>query len=483
MSKKKKVAFRLLAIGIGLLPFVAIEGVLRFLDFNALADVDDPYVGFAATVPLFKLNEAVGVYEIPASRYQFFRPESFPAEKKNNEFRIFCFGGSTVQGRPYAIETSLTSWLEINLDAADPSRDWDVINCGGVSYASYRLVPIMKECLKYDPDLFIVCTGHNEFLEDRTYGKIKSVPEWQKAAHERLLTLKTYRLANYVCRGSETSDIPARSSDQLSAEVDALLDYKGGLEKYHRDDAWKDGVVAHYEVNLRRMARICKDAGVPLLFINPVSNLRDTPPFKHEPNASLTSQQQDEIDELWEQAKTIEWEQVDLKIESLEKIIAIDQRHANAHYFLGRCYETVAAFDKAKTSYERGKDEDICPLRMLESMHAILFNVARQTNTPVVDARALLEDRDEHGITGNKTLIDHVHPHIKGHQLIADAILDRMEAQGLVTPQPNWKDTQAESYRKHFEALPNDYFPQSMARLEGLKRWTQGRVERMRSND
>ena len=31
--------------------------------------------------------------------------------------------------------------LELSLRAARPEREWDVINCGGVSYASYRLVP------------------------------------------------------------------------------------------------------------------------------------------------------------------------------------------------------------------------------------------------------------------------------------------------------------------------------------------------------
>ena len=86
----------------------------------------------------------------------------------------YCLGGSTVQGRPYAIETSFTTWLELNLRTADPRYQWEVVNCGGVSYASYRLVPILRELLAYEPDLFIICTGHNEFLEDRTYASVKA---------------------------------------------------------------------------------------------------------------------------------------------------------------------------------------------------------------------------------------------------------------------------------------------------------------------
>ena len=38
---------------------------------------------------------------------------------------------------------------------------------------SYRLLLILEKCLQYKPDLFIVCTGHNEFLEDRSYAHLK----------------------------------------------------------------------------------------------------------------------------------------------------------------------------------------------------------------------------------------------------------------------------------------------------------------------
>src|SRR5690606_6623553 len=124
--------------------------------------------------PLFVANPETGNYEIPEARQVYFRPESFPIRKGLGEYRIFCLGGSTVQGRPYSVETSFTTWLEISLHAADPSRKWNVVNCGGVSYASYRLAPILEEVLRYEPDMIVLCTGHNEFLEDRTYRGVKA---------------------------------------------------------------------------------------------------------------------------------------------------------------------------------------------------------------------------------------------------------------------------------------------------------------------
>ena len=81
-------------------------------------------------------------------------------------------GGSTTYGRPYFDNVSFCGWLRAYLQAADPTRNWEVINAGGVSYASYRVAILMEELVEYDPDLFIVYSGHNEFLERRTYPQI-----------------------------------------------------------------------------------------------------------------------------------------------------------------------------------------------------------------------------------------------------------------------------------------------------------------------
>src|SRR5688500_13227058 len=155
---------------------------------------EDPFVGFREIHPLFEADEDAGQYAIPPARLNFFAPESFPIQKGENTFRIFCFGESTVHGHPWTTDTSFTTFMELGLKEADPSRDWEVINCGGVSYASYRLTPIVQECLNYQPDLFILCVGHNEFLEDRTYSHIKNTPAILAVPQKLFSNLRTYTL-------------------------------------------------------------------------------------------------------------------------------------------------------------------------------------------------------------------------------------------------------------------------------------------------
>ncbi len=472
----KLIGFRAASIAMGLAMVLLVEGLLRLTGAGQVTDPGDPFVGFSDEVPLFVLNNDKSRYEIAKSRQQFFQPESFAATKGKTEYRIFCLGGSTVQGRPYSIETSFTTWFELNLLAADGSRDWEVINCGGVSYASYRLIPIMKEALQHSPDMFVVYTGHNEFLEDRSYGYIKHQPAWLKTVHEKLIRWRIYNVAHSVFH-REPEPKPAAN---LPAEVDALLDYQGGLAKYHRDDAWRDGVVRHYEHNLRRMVRIARQANVPIVLMNPVSNVRDTPPFKVERPANLPDDKHNLFQSRWEAAKAASWDDLDGKVALIQQALAIDSRHAEARFLLAKVYEQKADIESAKREYLVAKDEDICPLRMLESMHEVLRQVAEQTGAPLIDIRTIFEKDAEHGIPGNDQLIDHVHPRIEGHQQIAHQLMDFMINSKRISAESDWEARVQALYRANYDSLPNNYFPESQARLRGLQAWTEGRVTRLR---
>ncbi len=182
-----------MAVVISLAPFVLLEIALRFFTPAAAAAVDiDPVVDLQQLRPLFVLNEAADRWEIPAERFNFFQPDSFLAEKPPGSRRIFVLGGSTVQGRPYSIETSFATWLRLRLQAASPETEFEVVNCGGVSYASYRVAKILDEVLGHQPDAIVIYTGHNEFLEDREYADVRGMSgarRWIARAASNLRTV------------------------------------------------------------------------------------------------------------------------------------------------------------------------------------------------------------------------------------------------------------------------------------------------------
>ncbi|NQT14328.1 MAG: SGNH/GDSL hydrolase family protein, partial [Planctomycetes bacterium] len=443
---------------------------------------DDPFVGFHSVHPLFVLNEEHTRYQVAPSRLDFFRPESFAREKTPGEFRIFCLGGSTVQGRPFAIETSFPTWLELGLEAANPERKWEVVNCGGVSYASYRLVPILEEVLEYEPDLVLVYTGHNEFLEDRTYAHIKQVPRIVARPCELLLRTRTYTLLRegHVRLRGRPDEAAPDGRPVLASEVDAMLEYRGGLDEYHRDDKWRRDVIEHFRFNLRRMVDLADNAGVPLLLVNPVSNLRDSSPFKTQHRDGLTPEELQRWEALVAEAADHYDTNAYQAATVLEKALEIDDQHAGLHYLLAKCYDASGVLDRARRAYLEAKELDICPLRILEPMNQSVLDVARRTDTPLVDVRKLYEDLTDSGIPGGYGLLDHVHPSIPGHQLIANALADELVRQGVVHPVPDWKENRDRRFREHLASLDDLYFAKGVERLERLRCWTQGKADGVR---
>jgi len=476
-SRRRAVGFRLAAVLLAVVPFALAELLFVILDWGRPTQHDDPFVGFSAIHPLFVRSADGRRYEIPRSRWRCFQPEWFAARKPADEYRIFCLGGSTVQGRPYGPETSFTTWLELNLQLAEPGRKWRVVNCGGVSYATYRLVPILKEVLAREADMIVLYTGHNEFLEDREYGYIRDRPRWIAGPWELLARARTYNLLRegFLRLKGDSPRVRAGRSI-LKADVDAILDYRGGLEKYHRDEPWRRGVIEHFRYNVRRMVGMAREAGVAILLIDPPCNLRDCPPFKSQHRDGLTDEQLRRWRALCGEAADHSVLRAARAVERLREAMAIDEKHAGLHYWLAKELDATGETAAAREAYLRAKELDICPLRILEPMNEAIVRIAKETGTPLVDLRKLFEQRSDVGIPGDESFCDHVHPRIAGHRLIADALVDELARQGVVHPRDGWRERQEKVAMDHLGSLGAAYFIEGTRRLESLRGWAAGRA-------
>jgi len=486
VSNRRRWMFRLAAIALGLLPFLLFELACLAFGWGHPELHDDPLVGFSNVRPLFVPTSDGLAREIPPSRLPWFCHDSFAVPKPANEFRAFVLGGSTVQGHPFARQTAFSTWLEISLAAADPSRIWRFVNCGGVSYATYRLVPILEEVLKYQPDLIILYTGHNEFLEDRSFEHLQRGGPIAGAVDvaSRLRTFTLLR-EGYLRLQRRSSAEPSSGRTILPSEVEALLDYRGGLEQYHRDEAWRQGVIDQYRFNLRRMVRMCRERGVKVLLVNPVSKLRDCPPFKSEHSTELSAEQLRHWQELTESAAG-QFRRASLgysrALELYQEAAKIDPLHAGGQYNLAECHDLLEQYAEAKAAYLAAKEADVCPLRILQPMNDVVLEIARHENGVLLfDANQLFVEHSKNGIPDGEWLIDHVHPTIAGHQLLADKISALLVAQGIVsTPRGDWQQVRKARYQEHFDALSPLYFEKGMQRLKGLTDWAAGRAKQLR---
>ncbi|MFO0979510.1 MAG: hypothetical protein U0996_24105 [Planctomycetaceae bacterium] len=471
--------FRPAAVLFAILPFALLEGVCRLTGWGSEDPHRDPFVGFAATSPLFESSDDGTTMQIARSRRGFFKPDSFATHKPPGEFRIFVLGGSTVQGSPFSTETSFPAFTALALEVIDASHSWKVINCGGVSYASYRIAPILEECLQYEPDLIIFCEGHNEFLEDVSYVGRRQMSSFLAPVYQAASRLQSFRAVESLLEAADSG--PGNSAPPvLNAEVTTRLDQAGGLEGYHRDDEHAAMVAEHYRANLTRMCRLCRGKNVPFLMIRPCTNLADCPPFKSEFSDGLSEAERGQIVDLLQQSRQFLSEQKwDDANRCLNEAVTLDPRYALAWYELGQWHRSRGDATEALRCFQRAVDEDVCPLRMTTTLVRAMNDVATAEQVPLIDAHELLAKLAPQQLPGDFLLVDHVHPSFRGHEEIAVTIAHWMQQAGFapMVDASAWEQTAREACRQRVQSMSDSYFLHGRRQLEILKRWAAGRSQ------
>lgn len=454
MSVWKRLLFAVVTIAA---LFVAVEIVLKVLGVRPVLYDEDPYVGFSSYIPLFvEQTEPNGetVRVTVKNKLWLFNPQRFAGNKSADTYRIFCMGGSTTFGRPYDDTTSFCGWLRAMLHRADPSREWELINAGGISYASYRVAVLMEELVSYEPDLFIIYSGHNEFLERRTYGRIINTPSAVRGLGAIMSRTRTYAVVKKavdVLGGPSGGTVEERA--YLPGEVETILGNSLGPKGYHRDTELRKQVLDHYRYNLIRMVDIAQSVGAKVILVTPASNLRHCSPFKSEHRDGFSDADRIYWQTLFDYAsKSYAAGLWDETLTATDKAITIDDRYAHVYYLRGCALWELKRYDEAKTAFVRAMDEDVCPLRAPRPMLDIIIEVANKRNVPVVDFAGLVEWQSEHATPGEELFIDHVHPTIEGNLQLALALLEAMNKQGIVHLTSTWGDAQIKRLRQDIES-------------------------------
>ncbi|PLX94661.1 MAG: hypothetical protein C0619_02545 [Desulfuromonas sp.] len=441
--------------------FLLLEGGLALFGVNPALQTDDPFVGFASNAPLFVPTSGAAGDELmitASNKKDYFNRQSFAQQKAPNTYRIFTLGGSTTYGRPYDDSTSFSGWLRELLPASDRTKNWEVINAGAISYASYRVANLMEELIDYQPDLFIIYTGHNEFLEERTYRKLRELSPLVRSTAAVLSKTRTWSALTKVLQSRATStDTDDEEHYKLSAEVDTILDRSVGLQGYQRDKILQQNVINHFRISLESMVTMARSVGARVVFVKPASNLKDCSPFKSQDTAGTSEATQQKVWKLLSMTKPLVWQQQwEMVLHFLDQAVALNPDSADLRYRRGQALFALHRFEEAKKELVMARDEDVCPLRAQSPIGKIVAEVAKERQVTLVDFEDLLEQRmlstKKHSILGEEFFLDHVHPTIEGHKLLAVELLEVMTRQGLVDPDPDWQE----------EALPA-----VTARIEG----------------
>ncbi len=476
---------------LGLLVACAILGMseiaLRFAGFASTTPSSEAGGTFTSGSPLFQVSH--GVAKTAPGKLKFFNESEFTVAKTPGTYRVFCVGGSTTYGHPFDGRTSVPRWLEELLSASDPQRKFEVINAGGISYASYRIVPIVQECLAFQPDAIIVYMGHNEFLESRTYSDVKR----RGAVLNRILSgaekLAVYQALQSVLRPvlpTPTAALNAQTpaaDRSLKPEVSAILDRSAGLDLYHRDEEFTHNVIAEFRENLQEIVRLCDTAHVPLIIVQPPSNLEDFSPFKSQHRKELTQAEQRDYDtELTQAAADIDHN----PIKALEALGALEQRdplYAHTLFYKGKALVALGKYEEAQRAFVQAKDLDVCPLRCISAIESAIQSVGGTAPAHLLRFSAALNSHIQRsgktsGIPGAESFLDHVHPTIPAHQYLAELLLDHMVEKNLVTlPTILSPQRKQEVYARVMNALDNSFFAMRDLNLAKTLHWAGKKTE------
>jgi tetratricopeptide (TPR) repeat protein len=338
----------------------------------------------------------------------------------------------------------------------------------------------MRELLRYESDLFVVYTGHNEFLEERTYADILHQNPLLRRVRLRLNGLRSYTLLRHSLRelGNRDRNVPTT----LDAEVRTRLDSWRGLELYHRDEVLRESILTHFEYNLRQMATIARDEGVDLVLIRPISNLKDFSPFKSEHAPELSLAEEERFVQLLSAGRSqLARGDAEAAFASLRQAVGVDSDYAEVHFRLGQSLMALRRHDEARRSFVSAKELDVAPLRALEAQSEILIEVSRREGVPLIDLPTVLEadcmERYGHRIPGNEYFLDHVHPDLPVRALIAEEIVDLLAERGAIPLGPAWSaETREQIAARISGEMDERYYAQRDLNLAKVLGWA-GKIE------
>ncbi|NIL99679.1 MAG: tetratricopeptide repeat protein [Acidobacteria bacterium] len=413
MSGWKKIAFPIIAVG-GVLLLVELALVLAGV--APLAEREDPFHGFSRELRVFEPDEASGVFRTgPRAAARSFNKEEFPLEKPENAFRVFVLGGSSAFGFPWGAEQAFSSKLEHALQASWPDRDVRVVNAAGMSYGSHRLRILAHELLDYAPDLLVLYTGHNEFVERDFYDRVKAAEPLPAG-----LRLWLHRWRTYSALARLIAPAPA-PPDEAPADAAELIGFDAD-RRYSSDVAAADRetVRAQFEENLRAIVAAAREAGVAVLLCTVPSNEKGWRPNQTTWPENLGFARRTNAERAIERAKEAnDAGDPEAALRAVAEVEAVTVEAAGAWYEKGRALLAIGRPEEAADAFVAARDTDGQPGRAVSALNNTIRRVARDTGATLVDIEATVRTLSPDGIPGFELFEDYVHPKPGGHVLIA----------------------------------------------------------------
>lgn len=460
--KSKPFIFKTLLVAAPFLLLLAAEGVLRLFNYGG-----DRSLVVERTVggkKVYALNDKV-------TRRYFAQKELTPAvytgqtfekEKSPGTYRIFCLGESTTHGFPYPPNINFPVFLKQRLQTIFPDRNFEVINVGVAAISSYVVADFVKELANYQPDLFLVYMGHEEFYgalgsaSSEGFGANRTRLKWDRALQQ----YKLYLLARDLVRGVAPV---FRSKGQKSERDRTLMARFIGKSNIGIGSQEHQAAIRDFIDNLLEIIGMAQRHQVKILVSTLVCNLKEQTPFE---TALIPPPKQITWDSYATQGDK-HWANGDsAKADFLyQRALDIFPESADANFILGRRFLALGNRAKARTLFENALDLDLLPLRARTEFNRALSAIGADKHVPVVPMQQIFDLNSRDGIPGFELFADHVHPNRLGYFLMAKQFCLSMYENGCVAPKPQWDLSRNLSDAAYWQAAPITPLDDAIARM------------------
>ncbi len=309
----------------------------------------------------------------------------FDIEKKQNSFRVFVLGGSSAEGYPFNPPGSFSRYIRKRLELTYPNTPVEVVNIAMTGVNSYTMMDLLPGVIKQKPDLVLIYAGHNEYYgalgvgSVQSFGSSRTVIRLMLFLNEFKTTQLVRNFISWVFKSVSSSDekFSGTLMSKMPEDKNILMDsevYNAGIEQFND--------------NLSDMLSILKDNNIPVILSRIASNLKDQPPL-----ISAKTNDYPNADEIFSFAK-----------EAL--------KNGNRK--------------KADSLFRLAKDLDALKFRAPEKINDVISDLGAKYNYPVIPVDSIFNSVSPDGIVGNNLMVDHLHPNLKGYQLIGKTFYETM---------------------------------------------------------
>jgi tetratricopeptide (TPR) repeat protein len=351
------------------------------------------------------------------------------ARKPQQGYRIFVLGGSAAMGTPQPA-FGLARMLEAMLRERYPGVAFEVVNAAMTAVNSHVVLPIARDCCRYEPDLFLIYLGNNEVIGPYGPGTVLTPFSPSLRMIRTGILIKATRIGQLL--GAMLR--PGTAGGQALPEWKGMEMFGDERLQVAGDDPRLQTVGEQFRANLSDLCAAARGAGAKVILSTVAVNLRDCAPF--------ASRHRDGLDE----AERARWEKlyqagVDLAAQGKHAeavaqwllAAAIDDGYAGLHFRMGRSLLATQQAEKARAHFLLACDLDAlrfrADTRTNETIRAAASRWASR-DVHLVDAeRAFAEHpATPHGVPGREWFYEHVHLTPEGNHLLAAAIFAQVVA-------------------------------------------------------